>query len=201
MMVLLIVLLFFLLIACVPIGIAARYEQGPLLVWIAVGPLRFRVIPRNNNKGKQKKVDKVNSGKGFEEHAQTGRKRNDLTKYIPLLQLIFDFLEDFRSKLCVNDLRLKLILGGTDPYTLSVNYARAWAALGNLMPLAERYFVIKKRDVEIECDYCADNTWISGYINVTVTVAQIFALVTYHGIRALRKYFQITQNAKDGATS
>ena len=42
-------------------------------------------------------------------------------------------------------MRLKVVLAGGDPCDLSLNYGRAWIALGNIMPHLERYFVIKKR--------------------------------------------------------
>ena len=45
------------------------------------------------------------------------------------------------------------MLGGGDPCDLAINYGKAWAALGNLWSRLEQFFVIKKRDVEIQCDF------------------------------------------------
>ena len=94
-----------------------------------------------------------------------------------------------------------MILAGGDPCDLSINYGRAWAVLGNAMPLLDRCFTIKKRDLEIACDYIEDTTKITAYVKMTITVAHILLLGGYHGFRLLRKYFQITKSAKDGALS
>ena len=71
--------------------------------------------------------------------------------------------------------------------------------MGNILPLLEQCFVIKKRNLEIACDYTADATYISGYVDMTVTIGQILAMVIYHGARVFRKYLQIMKEAKDGA--
>lgn len=60
-----------------------------------------------------------------------------------MVKVALNFLGDFRRKLRVNRLELKLILAGGDPCDLAVNYGRAWTAVGNLMPQLERLFVIK----------------------------------------------------------
>jgi len=114
---------------------------------------------------------------------------------------VLNFLNDFRCKLRINDLRLKVVLAGGDPCDLSINYGRAWIALGNIMPHLERYFTIKKRELAIECDYVADSTMIDGYIHLTITVGQILSIGFFHGIKLFRKYLKITRNAKDGAIS
>lgn len=197
----LIVLACFLLIGLAPLGICGRYDQGEAHVWIVVGPLRISVYPGNKGKAKKRASGKDKSKGSFESHAQVKKKNRNIADYFPLLQLVLDFLLDFRTKLRVNELRFKLILAGGDPCELSINYGRAWAALGNIMPLLERCFVIKRRNLSISCDYTADSTLINGYINVTISVAQVLSIGVYHGVKLLRKYFQITKNAKDGATS
>lgn len=199
-MVILIVLLCLLLIGMIPLGICVRFSQQQAAAWLVAGPFRFRVYPRSKAKNKRKTTGKATKKDGFESHAKSNKKNNKLTNLLPIVQLIFDFLTDFRSRLRINDLQLKVILAGDDPCDLSINYGRAWAALGNLMPYLERYFVIKKRNLEIECDYASDAIRLSGYLNMTISVGHVFAIGAYHGIKILRKYIQITKNAKDGAT-
>ena len=76
--------------------------------------------------------------------------------FLPIVDLVLDFIAAFGRKLRVNQLQLKLILAGGDPSDLAVNYGRGWAVLGNLMPLLEKAFVIQKRDLEVECDFLSD---------------------------------------------
>lgn len=197
----LIVVGFLLLLGFIPLGVIAQYTNGAARVWIAVGFLRFTVYPVNKKDkayataGKKSKEAKSESGKKAEKNAR------GLSDYLPLAQLVFDFLVDFRKKLQINDLRFQMTLAADDPYNLSVNYGRAWAALGNLMPMIERCFKIKSRKLEVLCDYTAENTEIYGYINMTITVSQLLSIGVYHGIKVLRKYISITKNAKDGAVS
>ena len=198
-MILLIVLLCLVLIALIPLGICAQYGQQGTQAWIIIGPFRFLVFPRLRRKKKQRQVGNSTKKEGFESHARVKKKRQKSTDFFPIVRLVLDFLIDFRRKLRINELRLKVILAGGDPCDLSLNYGRAWAALGNIMPQLDRYFVIKKRELEVECDYIAESTAISGYIHMTITIGRILSIGVFHGIKLLRKYLQITRNAKDGA--
>ena len=113
---------------------------------------------------------------------------------------MLEFLSDFKSKLRVNNLELKLILAGDDPCDLAVNYGRAWVALGNLVPVLERFFVIKKRDMEVECDFTAEKTLIFARMELTITFGRILKVGVYHGFRILCKFLTIMKSRKGGAT-
>lgn len=200
-MVLLIVLLCIILIGLIPLGVCAQYCQQGAQMWIVIGPFRFSVFPGAKRKKRSKPSGNSVKKDGFESHAQVKKKERTITDYFPIVRLVLDFLIDFRRKLIINDLQLKVILAGDDPCDLSLNYGRAWAALGNVMPQLERYFTIKKSELEIECDYVSESTLISGYIYLTITVGQILSIGVFHGIKLLQKYIQITRKAKDGAIS
>ena len=100
----------------------------------------------------------------------------------------------------MNRLELKLILAGGDPCDLAVNYGRAWAAVGNLMPQLERLFVIKKRDVEVECDFTASETLVIARLDLTITLGRLLGLAIVYGIRALREFLKLQKKRKGGAT-
>lgn len=199
-MTVLIVLVCLLLLGLLPFGIVLQYEHKIMQIWLTIGTLRFRVFPAKE-KRQSAKAGKGNKKDTFESHAQVKNMKQDLSRFVPLVRLVIDFLLDFRTKLQIDYLQFRMILAGGDPCDLSINYGRAWAVLGNAMPLLERCFTIKKRDLEIACDYMEDTTKITAYIKMTITVAHILLLGGYHGFRLLRKYFQITKSAKDGALS
>jgi len=90
-------------------------------------------------------------------------------------------------------------MGGDDPSALAINYGRAWAALGNLMPQLERFFVIKKRDLEVECDFTSDKTLIYAKADVTITVARTIHLLSRYGIRVLKDLLNLRKLRKGGA--
>ena len=106
-----------------------------------------------------------------------------------------DFLEDLRRKLRVSLLVLRLTLRGDDPADLAVNYGRAWAALGNLMPQLERAFVIKKRDVEVQCDFLSENTTIVFAMDLTVTLGRLLSLAVVYGIRVIKQFSSMKNKA------
>lgn len=187
------------LLALFPIGISGIYgNNGPLLRLIA-GPVRLRLYPRKKKKqdgAEKRNDDKAATKSGSKEQNKQGGSIKD---FQPLLKLVFDLLTDFRRKLCVDRLELKLILAGGDPCDLALNYGKAWAALGNLIPRLEQLFVIKKRDLEVECDFASDQTLIYARLDLTITLGRIISIVVWYGFRLLREYLKIINQRKGGA--
>jgi hypothetical protein len=66
------------------------------------------------------------------------------------------------------------------------------------MPQLERFFVIKKRDVEVECDFTAAQTLIIARLQITITIGRILSMVVRYAIRALREYLKIENKRKGG---
>ena len=121
------------------------------------------------------------------------------TDFLSLVPIVLDFLGDFRRKLRVDRLELKLIMAADDPCDLAINYGRAWAALGNLMPQLERFLVIKKRDLEVECDFTASQTLVIARLDLTITLGRILAAVFKFAFRALIEFLKIMNKRKGGA--
>ena len=125
-------------------------------------------------------------------------KGGSLQEFLPFVKLGLELLGDFRRKLRLDEMYLRLILAGGDPCDLAVNYGRVWAALGNLMPQLERLFVIKKRDVEAECDFTASETKVIARVDVTITLGRLLTLGAVYGIRALKEFLAMKKR-KGGA--
>ena len=118
-------------------------------------------------------------------------KGGSLTRFLPLIKLGLRFLGDFRRKLRLDNLYLRLILAGDDPCDLAVNYGRIWAAVGNLMPRLERLFVIKKRDIQVECDFAASETCVVAHLDITITLGRLLALALVYGVRVLIEFLSM----------
>lgn len=182
-------------IAVIPVGIQCMYRNSNPLVRLIAGPIRITLYPT-----KKKTASKAPAPKKFEEHQkQTGRSDDKLSDFLPLLRTLLDFLGDLRRKLRVNRLELKLILSGGDPCDLGMNYGRAWAVVGNLLPLLESVIVIKKRNVEVECDFNTDETQINIRIDLTLTTGRLLLLAGRYGVKVFREYFKIINKRKGGA--
>ena len=201
-------------LAMLPLGVSAKFDSAGPLVRIIAGPVRLKLFPAAKRERKQKAADtkefsstvqpkKENQGSKKSEPQKDEKPKEDkggkLTDFLPLVQVALDFLGDFRRKLRVDRLELKLILAGEDPCDLAVNYGRTWAAVGNLFPLLERIFVIKKRDVEVECDFTAEDTAVIARLDLTITLGRILTLALRYGIRGLKEYLNIKKLRKGGA--
>lgn len=194
------------LLAVLPLGVDALYDSSGPRVKLAAGPVRITLYPRNKKKPKEKKPEKPKETQKQKQKtpaaAQAPEKSGGSWQdFLPLVRLGLDFLGDFRRKLRVNRLEMKLILAGDDPADLGMAYGRAWAALGNLWPRLERCFVIKKRDVQIECDFEASKTLITARLELTITLGRLLVLGVGYGIRALKEYLKIKNQGKGGAAT
>ncbi len=187
------------LLLIIPIGVSAKYDHNGAFVHLILGPVRLTVFPRkrkSKDSASKDEDDKEQSGKSDGKKEKSG---GSIWDFKSLLDLILDLLTDLRRKLRVDRLELKLILAGDDPCDLALNYGRAWTALGNIMPTIERYFVVKKRDLEVECDFTSQSTLIFARMDLTITLGRVLSLGGWHGFRLLREYFRIMNQRKGGA--
>ena len=205
-----------LLLAVLPVGVRIRYNSEGILVKVIAGPVKITVFPLPGKKKKEKKKEPDKKEKtaaaeeadlpkppqppkAKKEKKPNGEKGGSLLDFLPLVKVAVDFLDDFRRKLRLNDLYLRLILAGNDPCDLAVNYGRAWAAVGNLLPQLEKWFVIKKRDIEVECDFETSQTLIIAHLDLTITIGRLLAAVLKFAVRALMEYLKIRKKRKGGA--
>ena len=201
------------LLSVIPLGVNVRYDALGPLVRVIAGPVRITVFPVSKKKKKQEKPKKEKTesipskpapekppapSKPKEEKKES-QKGGSILDFWPLVQLAFRFLGDFRRKLRVDNLELKLILSGGDPANLAINYGRTWAAVGNLMPQLERLFVIKKRDIEVECDFTGSESLVIARLDLTITLGRLLALVVAYAMRALIEFINIKKKRKGGA--
>lgn len=196
---------FLLALAILPLGIRVRYNEAGFLLRVIAGPLKITVFPRKKKPKKQKAKQKKQNAEKSTESTDSGdnppqppkplpepkEKGGSLTRFLPLVRLGLKFLGDFRRKLRVDNLCLRLILAGDDPCDLAVNYGRVWAAASNLMPQLERLFVIKKRDIQVECDFTAEEISVIAHVDITITLGRLLTLAVVYGIRVLFEFLSM----------
>ena len=186
----------FILLVLIPIGIRLVYSQQGPMAWPLVGPIRFRLL------GKSEK-QKVSSGETSDSLNKQKKMQNksggSLTDFIPLAGQVLKILNHLRRKLRVDLFEFKLALAGSDPCDLAVNYGRTWAGIGNLVPFMEQYFNIKKRDIDVQCDFTADKIMVYVRLDISITVGRLIAFIVKHGIGFLRELLKTTNKRKGGA--
>lgn len=197
----------FVLLGSVPLGVVARYDSGGgPLVRIIAGVLRFTVIPLPK-KGKKAPEEKKEPPSAEEKTPpqtspeESAKKGGSLRNFYPLIQVGKRFLAQFRRKLRVDDLVLRLTLGGDDPCDLALNYGRAWAALGNLVPVLERFFHIHRRDFEVQCDFTAEETRIEVQAKLTMPLWQLTELGIVYGYLFIKELLILKKKRKGGSVA
>ena len=194
-----------LILAVLPLGVRVRYNSAGLILRVIAGPLKITVFPRKKKPKKQKaKQRKPKEEQNAEPSASEDKppqppeaqpeqkeKGGSIARFLPFIKLGLKFLGDFRRKLRLDNLYVRLILAGDDPCDLAVNYGRIWAAVGNLMPQLERLFVIKKRDIQVECDFTASETCVVAHLDITITLGRLLALALVYGVRVLIEFLSM----------
>ncbi len=199
----LIALVIVVLIAILPVGASIIYDADGLVLRLLLGWIRIRLFPKKQKKTavKQKQEQKAKPEKKSKTGQQSKKEPSGgrFLDFLPLVRIALEFLGSFRRKLRLDCMELKLTMAAEDPCDLAVNYGRAWAALGNLMPQLERLFVIKKRDLQIQCDFAGAEPVIYARLDVTITVGRLLGLVVKYGFKAVREFMNIMKLRKGGA--
>ena len=202
------------LLAILPLGVRVCYDSAGPLVKVVLGPVKIKVYPRPKKTEKpKKKTKKQPEAAPAPEEAHLPKppqppasktppkkeKGGSLKDFLPFVKLGLDFLGDFRRKLRVKQLYLRLILAGEDPCDLAVNYGKTWTAVGSLIPALERWFVIKNRDVEVECDFTASETLVVARLEITITLGRLLSLAAVYAVRGIREFIVFRNKRKGGA--
>ena len=188
------------LLGCLPLGVSAIYNADGAIAKLIAGPIRIMLYPwEKKEKEKHAKDEKPKESPKQAVAPKEEKKGGSFTDFLPLFKVATDFLRDFRRKIRIKRLEMLLCMAGGDPCDLGINYGRAWAAVGNLMPQLERLFVIKKRDIQVQCDFTGSKTTIYVRADITITLGRLLGLVFRYGWRALKEYLKITNKGKGGA--
>lgn len=201
-------------LAILPLGASVIYDRNGPLVRIIAGPLKIQVFPMKKKakqdkpkKEKEKKEPEPADASSEEQPAKEKKKKppkdpdegGSVLDFLPFVELLFNFLGDFRRKLRIGHLKLHLTMAGDDPCDLAINYGRANAGMATLIAQLERLFVIRNRDVHINCDFTASETTILARLDISITLGRIISLLVCYAVRALKTYLSIQKKRKGGA--
>ncbi len=200
------------LLLMLPLGASVIYNSDGVKLSILAGPVRIRILPakkkdkpkKEKSKKEKKKTQKKTKKKKTDdlpEPEKPKEKGGPITDFLPLVEVALDCLGAFPRTLRLNVLEVKVILAGGDPCDLATNYGKIWAAIGNLWPRLEEIFIIKKRDINLECDFTADQTLVIARLDLTLTLGRIFSWLIRYGVRALKVFLKIQKTRKGGAAT
>lgn len=171
MVILIIILLVLALILLLPVGADACIENSGGYVRIKAGPVSFKLLifPNKEKKPKAKKERKTkkdNEPQGKEK--KSSKKKFSLEEIMSLVRMGMHALGRFRRRLCIDLLEAKLVCGGSDPYNTAMSFGYISAAVGALLPFADRVFRIGEKRINIDVDF--DSGYFSYYVRLILTI-------------------------------
>ena len=205
----LITLAVLILIGFLPVGVRIRYNSEGARVLLILGPVKITLVPAKKKEKKpqkeKKKAQVPKEGRLPTDPPPAPREKKKesggpVTDFLPLVKVALNLVGEFITRLRFDNLELKLIMAGDDKCALATNYGRAWAALGNLLPLLDNVLNIKKRNLEIECDFVAAQTTVIAAADITITIGRILNLLVRYGWRAVKEFIILKNKRKGGAT-
>lgn len=162
-----IILLVLAVLALLPVGVRARYDQDGPLVLAKVWPIRFQVFPRKKRKAKKEKKQKEPK-KEKPPEAEAHPKGGTLDAVRAALPLVKPALQGLKRRLTIQDLELHVTWAAADPADAAVGYGQAQAALGALWAVVDQSFKVKKSSLGCSVDF--DQAAPSVYADATLTL-------------------------------
>ena len=186
-----------------PVGIKVIYDADGLRVAAFAGLIKFRLYPEFDGKdlislnASKKKADTKKKDKTEQKAAPaSGGKYETFLSYV---RFVAEILSDFRRKLVIKNLELKVTLSSDDPYNLALGYGAAWTAASNLTALMQQVFRVKKHDVAVYHDFLGDQLRLLAKLHISITLGRLSLLGFKHLIRYFKKIKKLPNNKKDGA--
>lgn len=164
-----------------PVGVRVRYQDDALKMWYTIGPIRFLRYPEDDDAHEKRKNSKINIRTVLNEPIKANRRYdNVIGDFWAELKTTLELFWFLRPKLRIKRLVLKLHLAGEDPAALALQYGGAWAAIGGLLPLLEEAFVLKKRQLDVDCNFNGGTTSLDAKIDITIGLGRLlWCLVRY----------------------
>lgn len=183
--VLLIVLLIFWLISLLRVGGRVRYGAAGLFAFVLAGPVKLQLLPGKPKEEQPKKKKKPKKAKHKMEKPKPEGQPGTLSRLMQLLPVVGQACGALKRKIRIDDLKLELIWGGSDPAAIAIGYGQANAALGMLWPILDNNFKVKRHSFQIEMDYGRTQPAVELEAVLTFTIGQIAALGVHYGVKAL----------------
>lgn len=183
-------------ILLLPVSLVFDYKKDVASLYLYTGPIRFSLYPKAKAREKtDADSSQVRTGAGNGNRTSLPDK---LSANLPLIRTILDFLGNFRKQVYVKSLMLRLVLAGSDPYDVSLQYGQTCAIISGLEPLIERAFRIKKRDIQVLCDYLGVKSSIEFHLHISIIAIRLLILVLRYGSQFMKKYHEIKLQRKGG---
>lgn len=204
-----------LLIALTPVGAIFRYADKPELK-LTVGPFRMQLLPKKPKTRKQLEKQQQKKAKSAAKKAEKKKKKQaaaltqepkppeppkplsqKLRELLDWARLASQLLRGVFRRLLVKRLTVHVRLGGGDCAKLAENCGKCNAAVGAALPLLERAFRIRSRDIQIVPDFLAASTEIKAELRARFLVMDLIGIAFKYGFRAIKLLFSQKKKQSD----
>lgn len=169
-----------------PVGVRVRYQDDALKMWYTIGPIRLLRYPEDDDAHEKRKNSKINIRTVLNEPIKANRRYdNVIGDFWAELKTTLELFWFLRPKLRIKRLVLKLHLAGEDPAALALQYGGAWTAIGGLLPLLEEAFVLKKRQLDVDCNFNGGTTSLDAKLDITIGLGRLLWCLVRYSIEVL----------------
>ena len=180
------------LIAVLRFGVVLEYSKAGLLLWATAGFLKFSILGEDKEKKPKKKKKKEKEKKTID------FKPGSLNDFINILNSVKNALSRLKRRLLITKLILYYTSAGDNPANTAIQYGAANAVFSAIIPVLERNFRIRRRDLKAAADFNAKEQGIYAKISISIAVWEVFYILfaLFPIITALFKSKPRTKNVK-----
>lgn len=194
-----IILLALILLSLVKVGVYVVWDHGKLALRIVAGPFRI-ALPKIKT---EKQLKKAAPPKATKSKAETVKSKKKPSAGKLWLQTAIVHWQDLLALIgkaiqtpVLDRLILHLTVGGEDAAACALNYGRTCAAVGGVLPVLENTFRIRRRDIQIQCDYAQHGLDCFAQAELTVRIYEMLALAAASLKLLLQLYQEIKMKQK-----
>ena len=158
------------LIAFLRFGVIAEYSEEGIKLWAKAGFLKFELL-KDNKKKKDKKKKKEKPKK------PVNMKPGSFDDFMVILRSVKNALGRLKRRLLIKNLTLYYLSAGDDPADTAIRFGAVNAVFGAIIPVFERAFRIKHKDLRASADFDAKEQRIYAKIVISIAVWEVFYIV------------------------
>lgn len=204
-MIFLLILLALFLIGQLRIGVDGRYGEDGVQVRIRLGSVRLKVYPtKPKPEGKPKSKPKPKPEKKEKPKEKKGKKlalEDILELARQFVPLALEAAGCFWSKLVMDKLDIRVVVGSNDPADAALLYGQLHAALGAVWKPLNQAFHVKDGRGHVEVDFNSSSITLYFHGALSLKLGQILWLAVHFGGKALARFlkFRKAQEAEKQA--
>ena len=187
MIALAIVIVVLVLLALLRIGVTVVYSADGLILVAHAGFISVRIMPRvtkwekrekKNEKKRQKKEKKAEKSKRAKKEKRKKEeapeeKPGGLKGFAETVSIVKNTLGRLRRRLLIKELTIHFTASSDDPTKAIKTFGVVNAAISVLVPLLERVFRIKRRDIRAAADFSVSEPSVYAKASISLAIWEV----------------------------